>query len=92
MLRYIFSIILIFYFFCHHSVIAQQEGVSLYATDEHVIIGDILSVKIKVNGFSDIISFQSSINWDPAVLKYVGVSDFGIRDLGESNFGGKSVV
>ncbi len=87
MLRYIFSFILILFFFCQHSVVAQQEGVSIYATDEHVIIGDILSVKIKVNGFSDIISFQSSINWDPAVLKYVGVSDFGIRDLGENNFG-----
>lgn len=87
MLRYIFSIFFIFVLFCHHCVIAQQEAISLYVTDEHVIIGDILSVKIKVNGFSDIISFQSSINWDPTVLKYVGVSDFGIRDLGESNFG-----
>lgn len=87
MVRALFSLFFIHILFCHHNAVAQQVGVSLYTTNEYVVIGEILSVNIKVNGFSDVISFQSSINWDPTVLNYVGVSDFGITDFSESNFG-----
>lgn len=87
MIRSIFSFFFILVLFFHHNVFAQEEGVSLYVPNEHVVIGDILSVKIKVTGFSDIISLQSSLNWDPTVLKYVGISDFGIKDFVENNFG-----
>jgi hypothetical protein len=35
----------------------------------------------------DIISFQASINWDPALLTFKGVSNFGIADFGIEGFG-----
>jgi hypothetical protein len=87
MIRFIFFSVFVINLFYNQDAIAQQETVILYAANEHVIINDTVSVQIKVNGFSDVISFQSSINWDPTVLKYVGVSAFGIKDLKESNFG-----
>lgn len=86
MSRSFLSILFLLVLFYNNSI-AQQESVILYPTNEYVIIGDTLSVKIKVNGFSDGISFQSSINWDPTILKYLGVSEFGISDFSENNFG-----
>ncbi len=83
----IFSLILILIFFNINDVKAQQDPVSLYAGYAKGLQGDTVSIDIKVNSFTDIISFQASINWDATLLEYVGVTDFGIKDLGESNFG-----
>ena len=69
------------------SVEAQQEPVDLYASNSIEATGNIGSIEIKVNKFTDIISFQASINWDPSLLVFVGVSDFGIADLNADNFG-----
>ena len=66
---------------------AQQDPVDLYATNSIEATGNIGTIEIKANNFTDIISFQASINWDPALLVFVGVSDFGITDFNENNFG-----
>lgn len=71
----------------HICAFAQQDPVDLYATNSTEATGNIGSVEIKVNGFTDLISFQASINWDPTLLVFVGVSEFGIKDFNADDFG-----
>jgi len=85
-LRYLF-IFLIFLFSKISISIAQQEPVDLYINNSYGIPGNIINVEVKTNNFTDILSFQASLNWDPLLISYVGVSDFGMKDFGEQNFG-----
>ena len=84
LLSYLIAII---FFCCFSNLFAQQDPVDLYISNSTEATGNIGSVEIKVNKFTDIISFQASINWDPGLLAFAGVSDFGITDLTEENFG-----
>jgi hypothetical protein len=70
-----------------NSLIAQQAPVELFITDGVAIPGDEVKLDVKVNAFTDIIAFQASINWDPALLTYKSVSDFGISDFDVNDFG-----
>lgn len=81
-----FFIALIFFSLVQFGVMAQNP-VDLYSTNSVEATGNIGAVEIKANSFTDIISFQASINWDPTLLVFVGVSDFGIKDLNADNFG-----
>lgn len=84
--RYIFlSIILIA--IVHFSAKAQQAPVDLYGSSGYGLMGDIIKIDIQVNEFTDIIAFQASLNWDPGLLRFISVSDFGIKDFGENSFG-----
>jgi gliding motility-associated-like protein len=44
-------------------------------------------VDITVTGFQDILGAQFSINYDPAEMDFVSVSNFGLPDLTENQFG-----
>lgn len=83
----IFSLFTILIFFNYNTAKALQDPVNLYANSDFGMQGDTVSIDIEVNAFADIISFQASLNWDPAMLSYVNVSDFGIKDFGENSFG-----
>lgn len=69
------------------NAIGQQDPVDLYTTSGVGVIGNVIKVEVKANSFTDIIAFQASLNWDPTLLKYIGVGDFGINDFGENSFG-----
>ena len=71
---------------------AQTSNVTLYANRTWGMPGDSVTVEVRVNGFIDIISFQASLNWDAGQLKFLGVSDFGIREFDEQNFGTSSAA
>ncbi len=49
--------------------------------------GSTYCMNVKVADFKNILSLQYSINWDPAVLKYIKVDNMGLPGLAESNFG-----
>ncbi len=56
--------------------------------------GDDITVDIVVDGFTNILSFQYSMNWDPTVLDYVSVTNittlldgFSMANFGTSNTG-----
>jgi hypothetical protein len=85
-IRY-FLLLFIITFLPYSCLMAQQGPVELMATDTVGILNKEISVDITVNGFEDIISFQASINWDPALLTFKGVSNFGIADFGIEGFG-----
>ncbi len=85
------------YFFCTIllcTIFAGQiraQSIDLYASTDTESIGDMASIDIRVNNFSDIISFQASINWDPDLMTFTGVTNFGIADFNEENFGDASI-
>jgi len=66
---------------------ASQAAVSLYSTHTIGKVGTEITFDIQVNGFTNIIACQASINWNPALLKFTGVSDFGIQYLTVADFG-----
>jgi hypothetical protein len=87
-MRYLYSFVLFsLIFFQNNYLFAQQDPIDLIATDELGILGREVSVDVVINKFSNIIAFQASINWDPAVLTYKQVSNFGIKDFDGNDFG-----
>lgn len=67
--------------------IASKADVSLYSTHTIGKTGTEVSFDIKLNGFTDIIACQASVNWDPALMKFTGVTDFGIEYFTIADFG-----
>jgi hypothetical protein len=49
--------------------------------------GDTVNTPLKIGGFQAVTSVQFTMQWDPAVLQFVGVSDFGLSGLANDNFG-----
>jgi subtilisin-like proprotein convertase family protein len=49
--------------------------------------GDSAKVGISVGAFQAVTSVQFTLQWDPAVLEFLGVSDFGLPSLASDNFG-----
>jgi subtilisin-like proprotein convertase family protein len=48
---------------------------------------DTAKVGISVGAFQAVTSVQFTLQWDPAVLEFLGVSDFGLPSLASENFG-----
>ncbi len=48
--------------------------------------GETVTASLIVNDFTDIVSMQYGIKWDPAVIQYNSVGDFDLKDLSEGNF------
>ena len=87
MFRFLFLAIFSISIFTTSFLYSQQKDLDLYINSELGKIGDVVNLKVKVNGFTDIIACQGSINWDPTLLKFISVSDFGIKYLGLEDFG-----
>lgn len=61
----------------------SSASVGFNLDNQHVSNGDLISVPVKVNRFSNISGFQYTLSWNPEVLEYVG-ADNGALDM---NFG-----
>jgi hypothetical protein len=48
---------------------------------------NLVSVPITVSGFSEVTTFQFTLAWDPAVLQFSSVGNFGLTGLAGGNFG-----
>ncbi|HTL54521.1 MAG TPA: cohesin domain-containing protein [Candidatus Limnocylindrales bacterium] len=48
---------------------------------------DTINTALKVGGFQAVTSVQFTMQWDPLVLQFVGVSQFGLSSLAVDNFG-----
>lgn len=49
--------------------------------------GQQVCLPFTVSGFEKILSMQYTMVWDPAVLRLAELRDFGLRGLGDNNFG-----
>jgi subtilisin-like proprotein convertase family protein len=49
--------------------------------------GDTVNVALGVSAFQAVTSVQFTLQWDPTVLEFLGVGDFGLPSLAADNFG-----
>ncbi len=63
------------------------QGFALFASDTCAGTNANICIDITSQEFLDILSFQGSINWDPAVLEFTGSDNYGIPDFSEGNIG-----
>lgn len=64
----------------------KQELMFVLA-DQTVAKGDTLCLDVQVRDFTNILSMQYSMNWDPKVLKFLRIDGFNLKDLSQNNFG-----
>ncbi len=64
-----------------------SESLTLMASDVTAAKGEEACVEIRASGFSDILTMQYSMNWDPKVLKFKGVRNHNLPGLTKNNFG-----
>jgi hypothetical protein len=64
-----------------------KAGLTLIAGAAEGSKGQTIQLPVSVRDFEDILTLQSSITWDPAVLSFVGVEDFALPNLTENSFG-----
>ncbi len=50
-------------------------------------VGDTVSVAVRARQFTDMISAQGSVQWDPAVASFLGCAYYGLPNMGANNFG-----
>lgn len=63
---------------------AQNDlGISVVTTQN----GDQVTADFHVHNFQEIISVQYTVQWDPTVMAFESVGDFGLPGLGNSDFG-----
>lgn len=66
---------------CSASFTIDMTGcttVTFIASDEFIATGGVVCVEISVEDFVDILNFQFTLNWDPAVLQFNSVTPTGI--------------
>ena len=70
----------------------SNQGVEVNIQDATAKSGAETCVNIVVNQFTDVVSMQYSINWNPAELAYKSVKGFNLKDLSKNNFGAKQAA
>lgn len=50
-------------------------------------VGDTVNLDVQVTGFTSVLSFQYSMDWDPAIMQFVSLGNYNLSGLGASNFG-----
>ncbi len=64
-----------------------QNGVTFSAGSATPAPGSRFKVNISVAGFAAVTTAQFTLDWNPAVISYVGTGDYGLNGLAGANFG-----
>lgn len=62
------------------------SGFAIIANDVDVTPGSNFCVDITANDFENILTMQFSMEWNPSIIQYTGVQNFGLPDLVEESF------
>jgi hypothetical protein len=65
----------------------SDDETVLYAEAIQDVKDTELSMPIKVNSFTEILSAQFSLTWDPSVVTFVGTEQYGLQGIDNSSFG-----
>lgn len=65
----------------------KSQNVQINVSDSFGIENEIATVSFTVENFLSIIAMQLTIEWDPEQLTFLSSDNYGIENLGESNFG-----
>lgn len=78
---------IIFTFFILTSVLSIKAQVHLYVDDVDGGVGNQIIVPVRADNFTNLISMQGSIHFDPTVVSYTAVEQLGVPGLSVGNFG-----
>ncbi len=62
------------------------QNANFFVEDLTAETGGPISVNVRANGMSSLVGIQFSVNWDPEVLEYTGVSNIVLEGAPEQNF------
>lgn len=65
---------------------SEFSDLEFFGSQETAEPGEIVCVEIAVKGYNDIVSAQYSHSWDPELLEFVELRNFGLPSLGAANF------
>ncbi|MEN0003472.1 MAG: cohesin domain-containing protein [Bacteroidota bacterium] len=63
------------------------DNFALIVSDENTMTGEVVCLDITTQNFNTIAGFQFSLNYDPALLQYESVGNFGLMGLNENGLG-----
>ena len=65
----------------------DSQSLRLSITSDEVEVGESFCLDVKVHNFSDILTTQFSIGWNPDLLQFDSLSNFNLPFLSTNNFG-----
>lgn len=71
--------------FCTFLAFGQTPEIT--AGQETTTVGGTVSVPVSVSQFTDVVSVQFTLQWDPTIIQYQSTTDYGLPGLSEFNFG-----
>lgn len=66
----------------------SKDVLLLSTTSTKVKSGSVACVDIKASQFTNLLSTQYTLSWDPAILQYKGIQNIGLPHVSQQNFGG----
>ena len=69
---------------------AYHYGLTVAVSSKSAAPGATICLDVTTRDFNNIVAAQYSMKWDPAVLKFKSVKNFGLPALNEQNFGVQS--
>lgn len=64
-----------------------KGGLTLTIDSHSGAKGQTVSIPISVQDFEDVLTLQASLQWDPSIVSFVEVADFGLTGLDQNSFG-----
>ena len=89
-MRIILTCFYVFFVFFTVSFAQNTQPVKIALSPVNAACGERVCMEVRVQDFTNILSFQYSMNWDENVLGQASIQAFGIPDLNESNFNANS--
>jgi hypothetical protein len=71
---------------------ADAQGVTFALSSSTNQPGDSTTASLSVSGFDQVLDFQFTLQWDPTVLSYVGLGNYGLNGLAAGNFGASTAL
>jgi hypothetical protein len=65
----------------------DQKELMFVLADRTISKGDTVCMDVSVRDFTNILSMQYSMNWDPKVLQFVKIDKLNLKDLSANSFG-----
>lgn len=67
--------------------VLSDRGITIDIQHQNVASGETTCLDVNVQQFTDVVSMQYSLNWNPAELTFTEIKGFNLKDLSKANFG-----
>ncbi|GAB4245248.1 MAG: hypothetical protein Kow0027_05460 [Saprospiraceae bacterium] len=70
-----------------NNIFPVEGSIEMLTEGKEVSKGEEVCIPIRAKGFKEIVSMQYTLQWDPAILKFKSLRNFGLPGLSNQNFG-----